>query len=319
MSEIYNELVSELQPNESELSSSSYPKPIIELRVVVQRVLINIPHTSKETVAELSSCVAGSEDEDDLITCHSCGICVHRCKKLYNYCSIYTVLDYNYAACYGVTRYSSLMEWLCQRCQAGVSHNQDCSLCLLRGGALKPTDGGRWAHLVCAVTIPDVYLGDVQTKEPVITENITRARRKLVCIIQNKLRILRIVYLSCSGAHCVFPCRNMWQCEAMVCVFSAYNQSVVLQCTSRVHNIMDCLMKHFSLEFQASVALNIWYTCLFTNCIFACKIPFQHRQRSTDIKRGDDVYVLKDKRYSGESQYSGSMIFMHSHFLLVYR
>lgn len=32
--------------------------------------------------------------------------------------------------------------------------------------------------------------------------------------------------------------------------------------------------------------------------VFACIIPFQRRhERPTDIKRGDDVYVLKDKRY----------------------
>ena len=83
-------------------------------------------------------------------------------------------------ACYGVPQYSSANQWLCQRCQAGASHYQDCCLCLLRGGALKPTDGGRWAHLVCAVAIPDVHLGNPSNKEPVVTENITRARRKLV-------------------------------------------------------------------------------------------------------------------------------------------
>lgn len=83
-----------------------------------------------------------------------------------------------FSACYGVPQ--CLPQWLCQRCHAGVSHTQDCCLCLLRGGALKPTDGGRWAHLVCAVTIPDVHLGDLSNKEPVVTENITRARRKLV-------------------------------------------------------------------------------------------------------------------------------------------
>lgn len=84
------------------------------------------------------------------------------------------------SACYGIGGCSSVSQWVCQRCQAGVSHHQDCCLCLLRGGALKPTDGGRWAHLVCAVAIPDVCLGDIQSKEPVVTENITRARRKLV-------------------------------------------------------------------------------------------------------------------------------------------
>lgn len=92
---------------------------------------------------------------------------------------VYCLIPLN-TACYGVPQHSSVNEWLCQRCQGRISHDQDCSLCLLRGGALKPTDGGRWAHLVCAVIIPDVYLGNVQFKEPVITENITRARRKLV-------------------------------------------------------------------------------------------------------------------------------------------
>jgi hypothetical protein len=84
------------------------------------------------------------------------------------------------SACYGISRHCSVQEWQCHRCYDGTSHAKDCSLCLLRGGALKPTDGGRWAHLVCAVSIPDVHFGDVQSKEPVITENITRARRKLV-------------------------------------------------------------------------------------------------------------------------------------------
>ena len=69
--------------------------------------------------------------------------------------------------------------WLCARCKAGAS-DAECSLCLLRGGALKETDGGQWAHLVCAVSIPDVTLADSDKKEPIVTEKITRARRKLV-------------------------------------------------------------------------------------------------------------------------------------------
>lgn len=51
---------------------------------------------------------------------------------------------------------------------------------MLRGGALKPTTGGRWAHLVCAVTIPEVILGETAKKEPVVTDKLTRARRRLV-------------------------------------------------------------------------------------------------------------------------------------------
>ena len=53
---------------------------------------------------------------------------------------------------------------------------------MLRGGALKPTSSGKWAHLVCAVSIPEVLLEDPGQKEPVLTSNIPRSRRKLVGI-----------------------------------------------------------------------------------------------------------------------------------------
>lgn len=58
--------------------------------------------------------------------------------------------------------------------------SKECCLCLLRGGALKPTDTGRWAHLVCAVSIPEVIIGDPHKKEPVEMEGLPRTRRKLV-------------------------------------------------------------------------------------------------------------------------------------------
>lgn len=51
---------------------------------------------------------------------------------------------------------------------------------MLRGGALKPTDTARWAHLVCAVSIPEVIIGDPRRKEPVEMEALPRSRRKLV-------------------------------------------------------------------------------------------------------------------------------------------
>ena len=57
---------------------------------------------------------------------------------------------------------------------------QECCLCMLRGGALKPTDTARWAHLVCAVSIPEVIIGDPRRKEPVEMEALPRSRRKLV-------------------------------------------------------------------------------------------------------------------------------------------
>ena len=57
---------------------SALPKPVTELRVVVQRVLINLPKSLKE--AKPDSKQLESEGGDQLITCTSCGICVHKCK-----------------------------------------------------------------------------------------------------------------------------------------------------------------------------------------------------------------------------------------------
>ena len=51
---------------------------------------------------------------------------------------------------------------------------------MLRGGALKPTSTGRWAHLVCAVSIPEVLLEDTISKEPILATDIPRSRKKLV-------------------------------------------------------------------------------------------------------------------------------------------
>ena len=39
---------------------------------------------------------------------------------------------------------------------------QECCLCSLRGGALKPTSDGNWAHIICALTIREVKFEDIQ-------------------------------------------------------------------------------------------------------------------------------------------------------------
>lgn len=53
---------------------------------------------------------------------------------------------------------------------------------MLRGGALKPTDTGQWAHVVCALAIPDVVFADRQ-RSTIATSYITPARRKLVSVL----------------------------------------------------------------------------------------------------------------------------------------
>ena len=45
---------------------------------------------------------------------------------------------------------------------------QRCELCPSKGGALKRTDTSGWAHVVCALYIPEVRFGDVATMEPIL-------------------------------------------------------------------------------------------------------------------------------------------------------
>jgi hypothetical protein len=65
----------------------------------------------------------------------------------------------------------------------GVGSGQ-CCLCPVKGGALKPTDDGRWCHLVCAIWIPEPCISDIARMQPIERINqISSKRRQLKCAI----------------------------------------------------------------------------------------------------------------------------------------
>lgn len=49
---------------------------------------------------------------------------------------------------------------------------QRCELCPHRDGALKRTDNGGWAHVVCALYIPEVQFANVSTMEPIVLQSL---------------------------------------------------------------------------------------------------------------------------------------------------
>lgn len=80
-------------------------------------------------------------------------------------------------ACYGIVTVPT-GPWYCRKCESQErAARVRCELCPSRDGALKKTDNpGGWAHVVCALYIPEVRFGNVTTMEPIILQLIPPER-----------------------------------------------------------------------------------------------------------------------------------------------
>lgn len=104
-----------------------------------------------------------SEEGNEMVFCDSCNICVHQ-------------------ACYGITRIPE-GQWLCCTCNLGK--RPKCVLCPNKGGAMKSTRSGqKWAHVSCALWIPEVSIGCVEKMEPITKiSSIPQSRWALICVL----------------------------------------------------------------------------------------------------------------------------------------
>ncbi|XP_065205475.1 protein AF-10 isoform X2 [Planococcus citri] len=86
-------------------------------------------------------------------------------------------------ACYGIVSVPS-GNWYCRKCESQErSARVRCELCPSKDGALKRTDTGGWAHVVCGLYIPEVRFGSVTTMEPIVLSQIPTERYNKVCYI----------------------------------------------------------------------------------------------------------------------------------------
>ncbi|XP_037039451.1 protein AF-10-like isoform X3 [Bradysia coprophila] len=86
-------------------------------------------------------------------------------------------------ACYGIVTVPT-GPWFCRKCESQErSARVRCELCPSRDGALKKTDNQGWAHVVCALYIPEVRFGNVTTMEPIILQLIPQERYSKTCYI----------------------------------------------------------------------------------------------------------------------------------------
>ncbi|XP_073137741.1 histone-lysine N-methyltransferase ATX2-like isoform X2 [Henckelia pumila] len=90
-----------------------------------------------------------------------------------------------HARCYGELEPTGGALWLCNLCRPGAPElPPPCCLCPIIGGAMKPTTDGQWAHLACAIWIPETCLSDIKKMEPIDgIHRIHKGRWKLLCSI----------------------------------------------------------------------------------------------------------------------------------------
>ncbi|XP_073285155.1 uncharacterized protein, partial [Primulina huaijiensis] len=145
----------------------------------LEKLLVARPTAELDYICHYCSYGENGDPLNCLIKCSSCGMVVHR-------------------RCYGVEEEVN-SSWLCSWCKCkdtvGLTLERPCLLCPKQGGALKPvckTGFGsedessevKFAHLFCCQWIPEVYLENTRSMEPIMNLNkLKNVRRKSVCTL----------------------------------------------------------------------------------------------------------------------------------------
>lgn len=180
-----------------------------------------------------------------LLTCEECKICVH-------------------ASCYGVSDVTK--KWKCTRCTKQM-FSAECCLCCQRGGALKPTSDGKWAHIVCALSIPEVKFENIQKREPINAYKITSERSKLRCYYCNPLLNSEKTFGVCVQC-------SQGRCTSSFHVTCAYAAGVVYETSDWPFPVYNTCTRHSHKE------------------------KGKGERKLNELKKGDRVYAKhKNTRY----------------------
>ena len=124
-----------------------------------------LPGPGEEQDSKCAICDDGDcENTNAIVFCDGCDLAVHQ-------------------ECYGVP-FIPEGQWLCRKCQLIGRGTPTCIFCPNTDGAFKQTNASRWSHLLCAIWIPEVSIGNTTFMEPVMdVEKVPKQRWRLTCYI----------------------------------------------------------------------------------------------------------------------------------------
>ncbi|XP_061191463.1 lysine-specific demethylase 4A-like [Saccostrea echinata] len=185
-----------------------------------------------------------------LLVCEDCKVCVH-------------------ASCYGVLDLPQNKKlWRCTRC-VRQQLAAECCLCCMRGGALKPTSNGKWAHIVCALTITEVKFDNIPKREPINIDGILTNRVRLKCYYCNPLH-------NSDKTTGVSVLCSVGKCSSSFHVTCAYAAGVLFETSDWPFPVYTTCNKHGAHREKA----------------------FAKEREMTNLKVGDKVYARhKNTRY----------------------
>ncbi|KAJ1926393.1 hypothetical protein IWQ60_003837 [Tieghemiomyces parasiticus] len=141
-------------------------KEWFDLTKTIQRTRAEQEHAALP--AEDAACnICGEEECENsnaIVFCDGCNLAVHQ-------------------DCYGVP-YIPEGQWLCRRCMISPETHVPCLFCPYTDGAFKKTTMNKWAHLLCALWIPEVTVANPVYMEPIDhVDRVPKSRWRLTCAI----------------------------------------------------------------------------------------------------------------------------------------